>query len=455
MNVKKNIYFIGIGGIGMSALARFFHAKGHQVAGYDKSDSPLIRELVAEGIEVILEDRIELLPAYLNPSDTLVVRTPAVPADAVILGHVKEAGYELIKRSELLAMVSQGMRSIAVAGTHGKTTTSSMIAHILTHSGFGCNAFIGGVMTGYNTNVLINPESKFMVLEADEFDRSFHHLQPELAVITSLDPDHLDIYETEDNFRLAFQTFAAGVQSDGTLFSHDAIPPFPISTSQQSYGLDDAMFKASNIHIKEGAFHFDLIHSAGKINDLVLHMPGRHNVTNATAACAIALALEIPEVKIREALDAYEGVHRRFQFHQRGPVVQLIDDYAHHPSEIKACLNAARELFPDKKLTVAFQPHLFSRTRDFLDGFAESLSLADEVVLVPIYPAREKPIPGVTSEEILNRMSLTNTMLCTKEELPTHFAARELEVLLILGAGDIDRTIPLINSVLSKRNLGQ
>jgi UDP-N-acetylmuramate--alanine ligase len=455
MNVKKNIYFIGIGGIGMSAFARFFHAKGHHVAGYDKSDSHLIRELMAEGIEVILEDKIDLLPAYLNPSDTLVIRTPAVPLDAVILSHVKEAGFELIKRSELLAIVSQGMRSIAVAGTHGKTTTSSMIAHILTHSGFGCNAFIGGVMTGYNTNVLIDAASKFMVLEADEFDRSFHHLKPELAVITSLDPDHLDIYETEENFSLAFQTFAGGVQSAGTLFCHDAIPFFPISTNQRSYGLDDAVFKACNIQINDGAYHFDLIHPKGKVNDLVLHMPGRHNVTNATAACAVALSLEIPDVKIRQALDAYEGVQRRFQFHQRGPVVQLIDDYAHHPSEIRASINAARELFPDKKLTVAFQPHLFTRTRDFLDGFADSLSLADEVVLVPIYPAREKPIPGVTSEEILKRMSLTNKILCTKEELPTHFATRELEVLLILGAGDIDRTIPLINSVLSKRNLGQ
>ena len=452
MKVALKIYFIGIGGIGMSALARFFHAKGHQVAGYDKSDSALIQDLIQEGIPVILEDAVALLPSFLDPSDTLIVRTPAVPSETEILMHVIAMGYEIKKRSELLAIVAQGMRTIAVAGTHGKTTTSSMIAHLLTHSGFGCNAFVGGVMTGYDTNVLIDPSSGYMVLEADEFDRSFHHLKPELAVITSVDPDHLDIYGDSATFIQAFETFAQGLQATGSLLRQEEIEAFQIAAEESSYGTEQADYRAQAICIKNGAFHFDLHHPSGAIKDIALNMPGRHNVMNATAACAIALKLGIAEEKIKAAIAAYEGVQRRFQFYQRGPSVYMIDDYAHHPSEIRACLSAARELFPDKKLTVAFQPHLFSRTRDFMDGFADSLSMADELVLVPIYPAREKPIPGITSEELLKQVRITNKVLCTKEELPKYFAERELEVLLILGAGDIDRTIPLINSVLSERN---
>jgi len=453
MKVQEKIYFIGIGGIGMSALARFFHAKGHTVAGYDKSDSPLIQELIQEGIPVILEDDVEALPSFLDAKDTLIVRTPAVPAETLILLHLQARGFQMKKRSELLAIVAQGMRTIAVAGTHGKTTTSSMIAHLLHHSGIGCNAFIGGVMTGYDTNVLIDPHAEYMVLEADEFDRSFHHLHPEIAVVTSVDPDHLDIYGSEEEFKKAFEVFAAGVQKGGRLFRQADVPAFSREMDQKTYGIDEGKVKSTEIIVKNGAFHFDLEYEGKVIKDLILHMPGRHNVLNATAASAVTLSLGISEDKLRKALFDYQGVQRRFQFIQKGPKVFMIDDYAHHPSEIQACLSAARELFPDKRLTVAFQPHLFTRTRDFMEGFAKSLSMADELVLLPIYPARELPIAGVSSEVLLEKVSVANKLLCTKELLPKHFAERELEVLMILGAGDIDRTIPLINSVLSKRNL--
>ena len=452
MNWPKHIYFVGIGGIGMSALARFFHARGHVVAGYDRSDSPLIQDLRNEGLEVLLSDEPDKLPDFARDKGTLVVRTPAVPADTAVLSYFMEHGHPILKRSELLAQVSQGMRTIAVAGTHGKTTTSSMIAHILTHSGHGCTAFIGGLMSGYESNVLIDADSDWVVLEADEFDRSFHHLHPEIAVVTSVDPDHLDIYGDEAEFKAAFNTFVNGVEKSGTVFCFNEIPEFKASASQFSYGTSPSDFEVGNVHVKEGAFHFDLKAPDRTIEDITLPLPGRHNVWNAAASCSVALKLGLSDTQVKEALKAYKGVKRRFEVHQHGPAVYFIDDYAHHPTEITACIQAVRELYPGKRLTVAFQPHLFSRTKDFLTGFAKSLSLADELILLPIYPAREKPIPGITSEALLEQATIANTVMCTKEELPSHIAELELEVLLVLGAGDIDRTIPLINSVLSERN---
>jgi UDP-N-acetylmuramate--alanine ligase len=452
MRSKEKYYFIGIGGIGMSALARYFKAAGAQVAGYDKTPSPLIDRLVEEGIEISFSQAEEQIPSYIIEADEelLVVRTPAVPADSAIIRYFEQKGVTIKKRSEVLAMVAASKRCLAVAGTHGKTTTSSILGHVLHQSSLSCTAFVGGVMSGYESNILLDPESDFVVLEADEFDRSFHRLRPEKAIITSMDPDHLDIYGDEQEFKRAFQAFAAQVESD--IFHDIHVDLEGKELNVHSYGIEKGDVQAKNLRVRDGRFEFDLSLGSETWKGLSLDLPGRHNILNAIAALSMCHSLGVSEQEVRDGLASYQGVKRRFEYVLKDEGLVFIDDYAHHPSEIDASIHAARELYPGSKLTVAFQPHLFSRTRDFMTGFAESLSRADELILLPIYPAREEPIPGITSDALLDQIGLTNKVLCVKEELPTYIAGRELEVLLTLGAGDIDREIPRIKDILSERS---
>lgn len=442
-------YFIGIGGIGMSALARYLHAEGHEVAGYDRSSSPLTESLEAEGMTIGYEDALSSIPSSFQNigEDLQVVRTPAVPMETFIIQFFTKAGAAIMKRSQMLASLSSSKRCIAVAGTHGKTTTSSILAHLLRSSELGCTAFVGGIMTGYDTNVLIDPKSPFIVLEADEFDRSFHYLEPEIAIVTSTDADHLDIYGDGDSVKAAFVEFASRVRPEGRIIAHvdtglEACP------EAGRYGIERGGIRAENIRVEAGRFVFDADFSGIRVEGLSISLPGRHNVLNALAACSVALHLGVDAETVKAALASYAGVRRRFEFVERNEEVVFIDDYAHHPSEIQACVSSVKELFPGKRITAVFQPHLFSRTRDFMDGFAAALSEVNEVVLVDIYPAREEPIDGVSSQRLLEKISVTNKVLCEKGKLPAHIAARDLEVLLTMGAGDIDREIPRIQEAL-------
>ena len=435
----------------MSALARYFNAAGSSVAGYDITPSHLTLALESEGIQVIYDDQVSKIPVeYQDPDERLlVIRTPAVPITSPLISFYLDKGSAIKKRSEVLAELARSKRCIAIAGTHGKTTTTSILGHILHQSELGCTAFIGGVLTGYDSNLLIDPESDIMVLEADEFDRSFHHLAPESAVITSLDADHLDVYGSEEVFIDAFKEFARSVK--GRLLVHDEASQHFDSHDLLSYGIEQGTLRATNIRVISGRFFFDLEYDSMRLNDLSVALPGRHNILNTTAAIGVCISLGISEKEIRSGLEGYLGVKRRFEIvHQQDELV-FIDDYAHHPSEIRACIDAVRELYPSKRITVVFQPHLYSRTRDFMTGFADTLSQADELILLPIYPARESPIAGVTSEVLLEQIRVTNKVLCEKEEVPTLIAQRELEVLLTLGAGDIDRQIPLISDELKKQ----
>lgn len=450
MKQKSKYFFIGVGGIGMSALARYVNAQGHQVAGYDRTSTELTKELEGEGIDIIYSDDPGSIPKeFLTiTDDLLVVRTPAVPRENALLKFFLDQGAHMLKRSEFLAHLSSEKRCIAVAGTHGKTTTTSILAHILHNSPLGCTAFVGGIMTGYGTNVIINPASPFIVLEADEFDRSFHYLRPEVAIVTSTDADHLDIYGDSDSVKAAFTQFVGQVEAQGRVFAHVEAE---LDTNQEprfSYGIEEGDIQARNIRVKDGSFVFDADFGSENATGLSLSLPGRHNILNALAASAAALKVGVPLSDVVSALRSYKGVRRRFEFIDVSRELIFIDDYAHHPSEITACISSVKELFPEKKITAVFQPHLFSRTQDFMDGFAEALSLADELILVEIYPARERPIFGVSSSVLLDKVMLTNKVLCEKEELPSHIAARELEVLLTMGAGDIDREIPRIQKRL-------
>ncbi|NNC82824.1 MAG: UDP-N-acetylmuramate--L-alanine ligase [Flavobacteriales bacterium] len=450
MSSVARYFFIGIGGIGMSALARYLKANGALVGGYDRTATPLTRALEAQGMAIIYADHSESIPQqFRSPGDDLlVIRTPAVPLHAALIQHYTALGVPMKKRAELLADVASTHRTLAVAGTHGKTTTSSILGHILHRSQVGATAFVGGLMTGHESNILIDTESDWMVLEADEFDRSFHHLDPWGAIITSIDPDHLDIYGDSDTFTKAFDSFASKVRGPLILEEHVQLPSSHERTLR--YGIGKGDYRAEGIEVRDERFTFDIHGPRIHWKDLSIQLPGRHNIANTVAAVAMAHQVGLSEEEIRSGIDSYQGVRRRFQFIIDREDLTYIDDYAHHPSEISACISAARELYPESKLTVAFQPHLYSRTRDFMTGFAESLSQADEIILIPIYPAREEPIEGVDSEALLDAISITNKVLCVKEDLPTAIAGRELEVLLTLGAGDIDQEIPRIKELLTK-----
>jgi len=447
----KNIYFIGIGGIGMSAIARYYRRKGYAVGGYDRTPSELTRELEREGIEVHYEDRPELIPH--NVEDTLVVYTPAVPESLKELQFVREHPYRVIKRSRMLGEIAEGQKCLAVAGTHGKTTTSTLVAHILTESGSGCSAFLGGISKNYDTNMLVSP-TPVIVAEADEYDRSFLQLHPAIAAITAMDADHLDIYGDLEHVQEAFRTFASQVSE--TLILKYGLPIGPEDTKARilTYAFDDprADFHAENLRLGPlGHFTFDLVHPGGVLKDIFVGTLGWVNVENSVAAAAICLSHGTEPDKIRHAIGTFQGAKRRLDVHVNTPTLTYIDDYAHHPQELATAISSLKSIFPGRKLTAIFQPHLFTRTRDFADEFAAALSQVDSLILLGIYPAREEPIPGVTSEIIFRNVTAPEKILIDKGELLQTLAGMPLDVLVTFGAGDIDRFIAPITELLEKR----
>ncbi len=451
MSEYKNIYFIGIGGIGMSAIARYYHQKGLKVSGYDKTPSELTACLENEGIEIHYEDNINYIPK--EKENTLVVYTPAIPKDMKELLYVMENNYNVLKRSRTLGEIAKGQRCLAVAGTHGKTTTSTMVAHLFKDSGVGCSAFLGGISKNYNTNLLVSTNPT-LVAEADEYDRSFLQLFPEIAVITSMDADHLDIYNDVTHFQEAFKAFAS--QVSGTVIKKFGLDITPNDTKANiltySYNHPEANFYASNIRVDEcGYFYFDLNHPNGVIKDCTIGIPGWVNVENGIAASAVALTYGIEEEKIKKALGNFAGVKRRFDIHLNTPKLSYIDDYAHHPNEIAAAISSMRNIFPNRKLTAVFQPHLYTRTRDFADEFAKALSKVDELILLDIYPAREEPILGVTSEIIFDKVRGPKKTLLKKEELMDYLKDDEIDALITFGAGNIDRFVGPITELLKGR----
>ncbi len=452
-----SVYFLGIGGIGMSAIARYFNAKGKSVSGYDKTSTPLTDELQAEGIQIHFDDTLESIPFPIRnqKEEVLVIMTPAVPESHNGLNFFKNGGFTIKKRSEVLGILTEQSYTIAVAGTHGKTTTSSMIAHILKASNVDCTAFLGGITKNYNSNLLLPSKNNeqptnIVVVEADEYDRSFLTLHPDITVITSMDADHLDIYGDKSFLEESFRLFANQTKSGGILIAKQDLPLNNDKAISYSI-LKPAEFKAENIRVEKQYYTFDLVTPSGTIKDLQLGLPGTHNVENAVAAVTVALKMGISNDHIKKALASFTGVKRRFDYQVRTEKLVYIDDYAHHPEELKACIHSVKEIFPNKKITGIFQPHLFTRTRDFADGFAESLSLLDELLLMEIYPARELPIEGVNSEMLLKKMSLKNKMICSKEELVREVEKRNIEVLLTLGAGDIDQFVEPLKKMLEKR----
>ncbi len=446
-----NVYFIGIGGIGMSALARYYKFKGYEVAGYDRTPSELTHALEAEGISVHYEDRPDLVPDNVN--DTLVVYTPAIPADLGELRKVSEGGYALFKRSRILGEIARGQRCLAVAGTHGKTTTSTLTAHILTESGEGCSAFLGGISRNYNSNLLMS-HTPTVVAEADEFDRSFLQLFPEIAVITAVDPDHLDIYGDYAHVVEAFKAFAS--QVSGTLIAKKGTPitqeDTPAKLLTYHYTDSGADFYAIGPKADPlGCFHYDLRWPGGILKDVRVGTPGWVNAENSIAAAAIALSYGIAPEAVKAAIGTFEGVKRRLEVHVNTPALSYIDDYAHHPAELSSAISSMRDIFPGRKLTAVFQPHLYTRTRDFAPEFAKALSAADKLILLDIYPAREEPIPGVSSEMIFKEVTAPEKVLLKKEELMDYLADEPLDVLATFGAGNIDRFIEPITELLKKR----
>lgn len=451
MNSYKNIYFIGIGGIGMSAIARYYKFKGCNVSGYDKTESELTEALIAEGIGVHYEDNTEFIPKDVE--NTLVVYTPAIPHDLKELVYVQEHGYTLLKRSKTLGEIAKGQRCLAVAGTHGKTTTSTLLAHIFTDSKVGCSAFLGGISKNYDTNLLVS-HNPTIVAEADEFDRSFLQLFPEIAVITAMDADHLDIYGDLKHVHEAFQAFAGQVSD--TVITKLGLDITPNHTKARimrySYNDPRADFYADNLRKDEcGYFTFNLKYPAGVIKDCRVGVPGWVNVENAVAASAIALVYGIDPEAIRHALGTFLGVKRRFDIHVNRPGCAYIDDYAHHPNEISTAISSMRDIFPGRRLTAIFQPHLYTRTRDFADEFAKALSAVDKLILLDIYPAREEPIPGVSSRLIFDKVTAPEKVLLKKEMLMKYLEDEKIDTLITFGAGNIDRFIPQITDMLNKR----
>jgi UDP-N-acetylmuramate--alanine ligase len=447
LDTIKRVYFIGIGGIGMSAIARYFLNRGCVVSGYDKTKTALTTLLEGEGMSISYEDDTKTLPAELQAEDVelLVVYTPAIPRDSKILNHFKDQGFALKKRSEVLGIISRGQFCIAVAGTHGKTTTSSIIAHILTDTGFGCTAFLGGIATNFESNFILG-DNNVVVVEADEYDRSFLTLNPDIAVITSMDADHLDIYGDESQLHDSFKLFASQLKDSGTLFVKSGLP----MDAGTSYGINNEPgISASNIRVENARFLFDYSDEVARIEDLEILLPGRHNIENAVAAIAVALKLGISTDLIKKAVGNFKGVKRRFEYVVNNTDTIYIDDYAHHPEELKACFDAVRELYPAKKLTVIFQPHLFTRTRDFAEGFAEVLSTVDDLLLLDIYPAREQPIEGIDSDYLLNKITVDQKAIYAKAEIVDAIKAKQPELLVTVGAGDIDTLVQPLKKLLS------
>jgi UDP-N-acetylmuramate--alanine ligase len=452
----REVYFIGIGGIGMSAVARFFHSKGVKVSGYDKTPTALTKELEASGINVHYEENVDLVPKDAQ----LVVYTPAVPKDHKELVYYQQQGSKVVKRSDVLQLISGSSFNICIAGTHGKTTITTMVAHLLRDTGFGCNAFLGGISVNYGTNFWSDPKN-VCVIEADEYDRSFLKLSPNIAIITAMDADHLDIYGDAESVEQAFIDFSERVKPGGLLIRQFGLKRGNElkADRQLTYGLqnESADIYATNIRMMNGSYEFNIVMKDNQIDNVVLHMGGMHNVENVIAAIAAASSLGIENEKIRTAVESFRGVKRRFEYIIKTKNLVYVDDYAHHPEELRALINGAKTLFKQRKCTVIFQPHLYSRTRDFADGFAEVLDLADEVILLPIYPARELPIEGVTSQVILNRMNHAIRSIKEKEEVMTWiknvYAGRIDkqfgDILITAGAGDIDLLVGRIRESLN------
>jgi UDP-N-acetylmuramate--alanine ligase len=447
-NSIENFFFLGIGGIGMSALARYFKHKGCAVSGYDRTSSPLTKELEKEGIEIIYgDDQLEIgeWSKKLSVEKTLVVRTPAVPEHNSIYTYLREQGFDIRKRAEVLGLVTRQKKALCVAGTHGKTTTSTMIAHLLNP----VNAFLGGISMNYGTNLLLDKESDYVVVEADEYDRSFHHLTPYISVVTAVDADHLDIYGTAEAYRDAFAHYTSLIT--GALVMKHGIalqPRLQPGVKCYTYGVEEGDFHATNIRVAEGQIRFDCVTPKGTLSDIVLGVPVWVNIENAVAAIAVAMTIGTPVEQIRDRVASFQGVQRRFNIHVNTPHVVYIDDYAHHPEEMATAINSIRKLFPERKLIGVFQPHLYTRTRDFADGFRRVLKTLDEAILLPIYPAREEPIPGVTSE-------MLGGQVVQKKDLVTVLKSRVAEskepvVVLTVGAGDIDRLVPQVAEALGE-----
>ena len=447
--VKSNIYFVGAGGIGMAALERYFLAKGRSVGGYDRTATDLTRALAAEGVEISYDDSAAAIPErFRDPASTLVVYTPAVPDTHPGLTWFRANGFEVVKRAAVLGLVTRESRALCFAGTHGKTTTSSMAAHLLHTAQAGCNAFLGGVLRNYGTNFLLNSSSPYSVIEADEYDRSFHHLRPEIAVVTSTDPDHLDIYGTEEAYLESFARFTELIRPGGTLIKHTGLKMqerVGENVKVLTYSRDAGDFHAENIRRADGTITFDFVAPDSRIADIELGVPVEINIENAIAAlAAVHMTGELTPEVARRAMASFMGPKRRFEFWVKKPEVAVIDDYAHHPDELRNSIASVKALFPGRRLTVAFQPHLYTRTRDFAPQFAEALSLADEVLLLDIYPARELPIEGVSSAIIFDRITTPAKRMISRDELPAAVAHADIDVLLTAGAGDICDKLPEI-----------
>lgn len=457
-----NYYFLGIGGIGMSAIARFFNQRGDTVYGYDATESQLTQQLISEGISVHYIDDPALIPNNID----LVIYTPAIPEETAEFQYFLQKGIKMVKRSQMLGELTRDKKCIAVSGSHGKTSTSSLIAHILSHTPMGCSAFLGGVAKNFNSNIVVNPKSEYVVVEADEFDRSFLQLRPYCSVITAVDADHLDIYGTPENYIDAFRQFAALTDPDGILIIKQGLPlfdgheehdtchthhPAP-KTPQVSYtahGIEADYYPWNVRHYGSNIF-FDLRTPKGVFYDLELPCASLYNVENAVAAAAVCLSLGVDEYQLRYGFKTYTGVRRRFDYHINTPQLVFIDDYAHHPQEIEACLDSIRYLYPDKRIVGIFQPHLYSRTRDFADDFARVLSTLDELIMLPIYPAREKPILGVTSSMILRKIDSLSKYLCTFDQAVELLPALCPDVVVTMGAGSIDRLVPRLVAAMQE-----
>ena len=460
----KSIYFVGAGGIGMSALERYFNAEGYKVGGYDKTPSPLTEALIKEGIDIHFEDNIEAVDSVLkNVNETIVCYTPAIPKEHGELSYFQQNGFKVMKRSQLLGLITREKRGLCISGTHGKTTTSSMVAHILKQSHVDCNAFLGGILKPYDSNLMLSSTSDLTVIEADEFDRSFHTLLPYQAVITSCDPDHLDIYGTEEAYRESFTHFTSLVRPGGLLLKRKGIKvemrlQEGVRYAEYAVG-EEADYYATNIRIGNGSIKFDFVATAEGIvmRDMEPGVPAPINVENATAALTLCMLNGCTEEELRIGLKSFGGAKRRFDFYVKRDDMVIMDDYAHHPDEIKASISSVRQLFAGRNITVVFQPHLYSRTHDLVEGFAHALSIPDRTILLPIYPAREQPIPGVTSEWLLEKVSCTDKCCVLQTDLVEHLmalkAAGKLDVVVMMGAGvDIERLLPQVVSSLNKKD---
>jgi len=467
INTIKSVYFVGAGGIGMSALIRYFLANGKKVAGYDKTPSKLTEQLNEEGAEIHYEDHIDLIPeGCKNPKETLVVYTPAVPDSHTELCYFRANGFEVMKRAKVLGEITNCSRGLCIAGTHGKTTTSSMVAHLLKQSQVDCNAFLGGILKNYDSNLMLSSKSDLTVIEADEFDRSFHWLSPYMAVITSADPDHLDIYGTPEAYRESFEHFTSLIRPDGCLIMKKGIHVTPrlqsgvkFFTYSGARNLDtdmdicDVDFYAENVRIGNGEIVFDFVGPDVRIENIQLGVPVKVNIENGVAAIAVAWLNGVTPEEIKKGMISFAGPRRRFDFHLKKEQVVLIDDYAHHPAELEASILSVKELYAGRKVTGIFQPHLYSRTRDFASEFAASLSLLDELILLDIYPAREEPIPGVTSKIIFDAVTIGEKRMIQKDDL-LDLIAKELdrfEVVLMVGAGNIELLINPVKQILDKK----